>query len=551
MGQRVLLLLPPFFTPLTPPLGISILKSFLEGHGHSVTCFDFNTRAQQWNRHHQYFARLQALEDVGIQDGYSKLWHILNDHALMHVNGASPREQERLLPRIVEHYGLRHDATVIKDLVRIVGEHFGALAAAFEQAVDVRAFDWVGTSTYTTSLSASLFLLREIKRRHSAIKTVMGGGVFADDLATGSDNLQTLIDEYPWVDHIVLGEGEQLLLRLLNGELAQRVVSLADIGRSSLPMGAVPLPAFGDFDMREYYHLTIEGARSCPFQCSFCSETIQWGDYRKKPARALAAQMLELAKRHGRRSFFMGDSLMNPYIDELARALLEQNADLRYDGYLRADRLGSPEVQRQRTRAWSSSGCFRVRLGIETAANNVLKLMEKMTTRDTIAQALVALANAGIRTTTYWIVGYPGESAADFQETLDFIREHHRYIYELEAHPHLYYPYGQVASRQFASRSLYSEEVTRFTRFKKWEIDGVTPGREERFERLRRICDLGAELGLANIYTEEARYRAERRWLGLHPLAVEIDPGTAPRRAPLAPLAHPFKPACARPEAAA
>jgi hypothetical protein len=49
-----------------------------------------------------------------------------------------------------------------------------------------------------------------------------------------------------------------------------------------------------------------------------------------------------LAKRHGRRSFFMGDSLMNPYIDELARALLEQNADLRYDGYLRADRLGSP-----------------------------------------------------------------------------------------------------------------------------------------------------------------------------------------------------------------
>jgi radical SAM superfamily enzyme YgiQ (UPF0313 family) len=208
-------------------------------------------------------------------------------------------------------------------------------------------------------------------------------------------------------------------------------------------------------------------------------------------------------------------------------------------------------VQRQRTRAWSSSGCFRVRLGIETAANNVLKLMEKMTTRDTIAQALVALANAGIRTTTYWIVGYPGESAADFQETLDFIREHHRYIYELEAHPHLYYPYGQVASRQFASRSLYSEEVTRFTRFKKWEIDGVTPGREERFERLRRICDLGAELGLANIYTEEARYRAERRWLGLHPLAVEIDPGTAPRRAPLAPLAHPFKPACARPEAAA
>lgn len=544
MGQRVLLLLPPFFTPLTPPLGISILKSYLEARGHGVTCFDFNTRAQQWNRHHEYFARLQTLEEVGIQDGYSKLWHILNDHSLAHVNGATPREQEHLLPRIIEHYGLRHDGAVVKELVRIVGEHFAALSAAFERSFDLRAFDWVGASTYTTSLSAALHLLRQAKRLRPQVRTVMGGGVFADDLATGSDNLQTLIDEYPFVDHIVLGEGEQLLAHLLEGGLSQRVVSLAEIDRRSLPMREVPLPAFSDFDMGEYYHLTIEGARSCPFQCSFCSETIQWGDYRKKPAQFLGEQMVELARRHGKRSFFMGDSLMNPYIDELARALIDAGSPVLYDGYLRADRLGAPDVQRQRTRAWSRSGCFRVRLGIETAADNVLRLMNKMTTRETISQALVALANAGIRTTTYWIVGYPGESESDFQETLDFVREHHRYIYELEAHPHLYYPYGQVASRQFESRSLYAEEVIRHTRFKKWEIVGVTPDRAERFERLRRMCDLGAELGLANIYTEEARYRAERRWLGLHPLAWEVDPGTAPRRAPLATPAQTVAPAC-------
>jgi radical SAM superfamily enzyme YgiQ (UPF0313 family) len=531
MKTDVLLVLPPFFTPLTPPLGISILKSFLEGRGHRVTCFDFNTRAQQWNRHHRYFAALQSLEDVSIQDGYSKLWHVLNDHCLAHVNGTPRAELERILPKIMNRYALRYHGGVVRELITIVEEHFEQLGRALLETFDLSRFQWVGTSTYTTSLSSSLFLLREVKRRFPAVKTVMGGGVFADDLALGSDNLRTLVDEYPFVDHIVIGEGELLVLKLIEGELAhKRVITLEDLGRVSLPMREVPLPSFADFDMEEYYHLTIEGARSCPFQCSFCSETIQWGDYRKKPARQLADQMVELARTCGRRSFFMGDSLMNPYIDELAKALVEQGSPVLYDGYLRADRLGAPAVQRARTRLWSRSGCFRVRLGIESASNRMLKLMDKMTTADNISEALVALANAGIRTTTYWIVGYPGETAEDFQETLDFIRVHAPFIYELEAHPHIYYPYGQVASRQFVSASLYPPEVTRHTRFQKWEIVDNHPSREERFDRLRVISELGDELGLINIYTEEARYRAEKRWLGLHPLAREVDKGTLPRR---------------------
>jgi len=32
-GSNILLLLPPFYTPYTPPLGISVLKTYLEGHG--------------------------------------------------------------------------------------------------------------------------------------------------------------------------------------------------------------------------------------------------------------------------------------------------------------------------------------------------------------------------------------------------------------------------------------------------------------------------------------------------------------------------------------
>jgi len=528
MRNEILLVLPPFFTPLTPPLGISILKSYLEENGYSVTCFDFNTLAQQWNVHHQYFARLQALQSVSIQDGYSKLWHILNDHMLAHMNGTAAGDLMQLLPRIISQYGMKSEPLVLKDLIALVERYFRGFEATLFELFDFSQYSHVGTSTYTTSLSSSLYLLRAVKQRFPWITTIMGGGVFADDLALGSDNLDTLIREYPFLDHIVIGEGESLLLKLLRGELkGQRLITSENVQGVNLDMLEVPIPSFRDFNMQNYYHLTIEGARSCPFQCSFCSETIQWGKYRKKPARILAGQMIRLAQSYGNNTFFMGDSLMNPYIDELSRMLLEKKGQVLYDGYLRADK---PVTHRDRAKLWARSGLVRVRMGIESASTRVLGMMDKMTTPQTIAETLKSLTSAGVRTTTYWIVGYPGESQDDFQETLDFIRENHRYIYELEAHPHLYYPYGQVASRLYNSVSLYPEEVNRFTKFQKWEITDNQPAREEKFDRLRQLSELAAELGLINIYTEEARYRAEGRWHSLYPLVTEVAKGTRLRR---------------------
>ncbi len=519
----ILLVKPPYFTPWTPPLGIAILKSYLTGHGYGVRCFDFNTDPELWGMHHKYFAALQSLESVSTNDGYSKLWWILNAHMLSCANGATLADCEEVLKIIIPLYGIRPDEGIIEVLTGLVDRFYRRLGSLIAD-IDLSAYSVVGTSTYTTSLGPSLFFLRSIKERHPQIKTIMGGGIFADDLALGSDNLDTLIKEYDFVDHIILGEGELLLLKLLQGELSdRRVISIADLKAETLNMRDVPSPDFSDFGMDNYYHLTIEGARSCPFQCSFCSETIQWGEYRKKPAPLFADQVIELASRFNNNTFFLGDSLMNPYIFQFSSALLEKEASILYDGYLRADK---PVTQRDKVKVWARSGLYRARLGIESASAQVLESMDKMTTPKTISEALKSLASAGIRTTTYWITGFPGESEENFQETLEFIKEHHRYIYELEAHPYYYYPYGQIGSRLYQCFCLYPEEVTRHTRFKVWEIIDSNPPREERYERLRRISDLAAELGLPNIYTMAQRYQAEDRWHRLYPMAAEVYEGT-------------------------
>lgn len=524
---KVLLVKPPYFTPWTPPLGIAIIKSFLEQHGFPATCFDFNTDPDLWGMHHKYFAVLQTHEDVSINDGYSKLWWILNAHMLAYSNGADAASCAKVLRAIIPFYGIRFDAAIIKSLLPLV-EHFYKRLGELIDQIDFAGFTAVGTSTYTTSLGPSLFFLRRVKQNHPHIKTIIGGGVFADDMALGSDNLDTLIEQYDFVDHILLGEGEVLTLKLLEGELAhKRVISLADLNGEPLDMKKVPSPNFSDFNLGNYYHLTIEGARSCPFQCSFCSETIQWGDYRKKPADLFADQVIELASRYNNRSFFLGDSLMNPYIFQFSNALLEKKADVLYDGYLRADK---PVMWRDKVKLWARSGLYRARLGIESAAANILDAMDKMTTPQVISEALKSLASAGIRTTTYWIVGFPGETEADFQETCDFIEAHHRFIYELEAHPYYYYPYGQIGSRLHQCYSLYPDEVTEIIKFKVWDIIDANPTRQERYDRLRRLSKLAADLRLPNIYTMAERYDAEDRWQRLHPLAREVYEKTLLRR---------------------
>src|SRR4030095_1064129 len=98
-------------------------------------------------------------------------------------------------------------------------------------------------------------------------------------------------------------------------------------------------------------------------------------------------------------------SLMNPYINPFATALIEKKANVKYDGYLRADK---PVTNRKFVKLWADSGLYRVRLGIESAAARVLDSMDKMTTPKVISDVLKTLASRGIRTTTYWIVGFGG-----------------------------------------------------------------------------------------------------------------------------------------------
>jgi len=152
-----------------------------------------------------------------------------------------------------------------------------------------------------------------------------------------------------------------------------------------------------------------------------------------------------------------------------------------------------------------------------------LQAMGKRINPEQIKESILSLAYAGIKTTTYWVIGYPGETEEDFQQTLHLIEELKDEIYEADCNPFQYHLTGQVNSDQWAkkykSNPLYPEKSRDMLMLQTWILE-TEPSREQMFQRLNRFVEHCDKLGIPNPYTLHHIYEADERWKKLHKNAV-------------------------------
>ncbi len=520
--QRILLVLLPYWEPQIPPMGIVSLKSFLQANGYTVKTVDANVLPVFTDLHNRYFALLEEIVPEHRQGNVANVGQdVMRSHMMAHLHYQQETDYTQLIKTLVYQtfYTDISDAQVCR-LKEPVEEFYTNLSGYFLKLLKQEKPHVLGLSVYRGNLAASLFAFKVTKETHPHIKTVMGGAVFAGELAVGSQNLEYFLQRTPYIDKIIAGEGELLFLKYLQGELpeTQRLSTLEHVRGETFDIHDAPMPDFSDLDLAFYPHLAAYASRSCPFQCSFCSETIYWGKYRQRSIAQVAAHMKALYERHHCQLFLMCDSLLNPIITELANALIESGVSLYWDGYLRVDaQAGSLD----NTFLWRRGGFYRARLGIESGSPQVLESMGKKISVDQVRAAVSTLASAGIKTTTYWVVGHPGESEADFQHTLDLISELREYIYEAWCSPFNFYPAGQVKSAAWEkkSRLLYPPQAREMLVVQTWILD-MEPSREEAYRRLNRFAAHCRELGIPNPYSLVEFYRADERWKNLHRNAV-------------------------------
>lgn len=512
--EKILLAQLPYWDPLIPPMGIACLQTFLRKYHYNVKIMDLNVEKQFKDWQQNYFEILKTYIPDNKRGNFLNIGQeVLRNHLMSYLNYKKETRYIELVQILIFKTFFHHvSVQQILDMNQLVTLFYQRLEAYFLTVLQKEKPAVLGLSVYSGTLPASLFVFKRAKEKFPHMMTVMGGGIFANQLAPDSPNFDYFLKNTPYIDKIIVGEGEILFLKLMRNELPeqQRVYTLKDIQGEILNLEKAETTDYSDLDTRQYPYLGAYVSRSCPFQCSFCSETIQWGKYRKKPVTQMKYELIKLNKKYKSQLFLMGDSLLNPVVDPLANELLKEDKAIYWDGYLRA---GSQVCDISNTLMWRQAGFYRARLGVESGSQHVLDLMEKHLEVDQIRGSIASLANVGIKTTTYWVIGYPGETEADFQLTLDLIKELKNDIYEAECNPFHFFISGQVNSHKWKKNrvSLYPREAVEMLMTQTWVLQ-CEPSWEEIHRRVCRFVQHCKKLGIPNPYSLAEIYEADERW---------------------------------------
>ncbi|NIM15666.1 MAG: radical SAM protein [Candidatus Aminicenantes bacterium] len=522
--EKILLVLLPFWTPLIPPLGISCLKSFVQNHGYNVKTVDLNVEMPFRNIYGKYYDRLKEhIPQNKRGNFYNTGLDVLQGHMMAYLNFEDEMEYLELLHLLIRNnfYADVGESCVL-ELDELIQTFYKELEKYFLRLLKDEEPAVLGLSVYRGTLPASIFAARLTREKYSHIKIVMGGAIFSQGLELSSPNFRFFLEKTPYIDKVIAGEGENLFVKFLHHELPEslNVCSIGSINGEFLDISSADIPDFSDFDLQHYPYNAAYTSRSCPFQCTFCAETVYWGKFRKKSCQQIIAELRELKEKYGSQLFLMCDSLLNPIIADLAGEFLKSDLLVYWDGYLRVDKNVSSI---ENSFLWRRAGFYRARLGVESGSQRILDAMDKKITPSSISSSIFSLARAGIKTTTYWIVGYPGETEEDFRQTLNLIEELKDYIYEAECNPYRYFLTGQVASTGLAEKNkavpLYQENTRKMLITQTWILD-CFPSRKETYERINRFEEHCKKLGIPNPYSLSDIYKADQRWSELHDNAV-------------------------------
>lgn len=522
--NKILLSILPFWAPLIPPLGIANLKSFLDKKGYEVIAVDANATDDFRDFSTTYFDIIKkVVSPEQWRNFYVVGKDVLQNHMMACFNRSAGDESRYL--ELVKVLVNRTFYTDIDDetagqLCDAVDTFYRQLERWFSVLLEKERPGVVGFSSFESTLPASMFAARLAKKMFPDVKTILGGGVFSEQLADGSPNWELFLEKTPYIDKFIIGEGEDLFLKYLKNELPadKRIYTRDDNDGKTRDLSTIDLPDFTNFDMTQYPFTPAFTSRSCPFQCSFCSETVHYGKYRKKPAPQIVKEMNQLYDRHGRQLFLMCDSLLNPVVSDLAREFIKSGRIMYWDGYLRADKEA---CDTDNTILWRKGGFYKAKLGIESASPRILELMDKKITPQQIRDAVSSLAYAGIKTSACWVIGHPEETEEDFQMTLDMLTELKDDIYEVWCSPFYYYPSAQANMQAWEKDTylLYPEEYKDMLILQAW-YPKCQPSREEAYNRMSRFVEHCEKLGIPNPTTMHDLYKADKRWKELHENSV-------------------------------
>jgi radical SAM superfamily enzyme YgiQ (UPF0313 family) len=288
----------------------------------------------------------------------------------------------------------------------------------------------VGFTTLGCSFLFAVRVAERIKRQEPEMPVLLGG-----PHATMLD--RRILEVYDQFDVVVRHEAEQTLLPVLaaletrcfdfipgvtwrsrtGGQIRSTpgLPKIEDLDSLPIPLyDLYPIPEL-DLDL-----LRVEAGRGCPFSCTFCSTASFFQrSYRLKSPERLVREMDLLHARYGATEFKLDHDLFT--VDRRkVRAFCEAVQDRNYRWRVSAR---TDCVDEELLESMALAGCIGLYFGIETGSQRMQRISEKRLHLEGVERTLALTESFGIESTVSFITGYPEETRADQDATLDMLGE--------------------------------------------------------------------------------------------------------------------------------
>ncbi|WP_129128373.1 B12-binding domain-containing radical SAM protein [Geomonas oryzae] len=374
----------------------------------------------------------------------------------------------------------------------------------------------VGISQFTHNRSESVELARLAKEIAPGCFTLLGG-------PHATHAWQEQLERYPEIDAVVLGEGEETLLELVEARREGRCLASvpglawraegkpvrtaprgAITALDALPLAAEELGATVGVDLRRQLEFIIT-SRGCPASCLFCSSPLFWGrGVRFRSPESVVRELRLVKERYGLIYFSFRDDTFTANrsrVMEICRLIEEERLHILWNCQSRVN-----AVDEEMLVAMKRAGCECIQFGVESGSPEMLKALGKRILPADVERAAAAVRRAGINLSVYLITGIPGEGDADLKETVRLIERIKPQ--DGQVSPLVYYPGTELLMRAVRQREV-PEHL-----FEEPEGEGFLVRRDPFVERSRQAMLKALEKAGEKAPFTRAEFAAQRKVVG-------------------------------------
>jgi anaerobic magnesium-protoporphyrin IX monomethyl ester cyclase len=294
--------------------------------------------------------------------------------------------------------------------------------------------DLIGLTSTTSMIPDAYKVARIAKEYNTDIRIAIGGphATFTQEMT---------LKESPDIDYVVAGEGEtvfsNLLLSLKGKKDIRDVRGIAYRNSERIVVAppealikdvdTIPLPSIDLLPMDKYVadnkrFGTLMTSRGCPYNCIFCSSSLQFGKiWRGHSTKRVMIELRRLVNDYGLHEIeFLDDTftLNMKRAVEIANKIKEEKLDIRWSGSARVN-LFNDEI----ANAMKTAGAHTIYFGIESGNQKTLDFIGKGISLQQAIDSVNKGNAAGLNTLGSFIIGFPDDTTDEIKNTIKFSKK--------------------------------------------------------------------------------------------------------------------------------